>query len=85
MGLLDCFLKNKKPKNSASIARERLQILVAHEGGRSNISYLPKMKNELIEVIRKYVQVDDRAISVNLEQQGNDEVLEVNIVLPDNV
>ncbi len=83
MGLLDCFLKRKTQKNSASIARERLQILVAHEGGRDNSHYLPQMKDELIAVIRKYVEVKDKSISVNLEQHGQDEVLEVNIILPE--
>ena len=84
MGLLDCFLKRNKQRNSASIARERLQILVAHEGGRRNASFLPKMKEELIAVIRKYVEVQDSDITVNLEQNGKDEILEVNIVLPDD-
>jgi len=84
MGLLDCFLKRKKEPNSASIAKERLQILVAHEGGRRSASFLPEMKEELIAVVRKYVTVQDDDISVNLERNGEDEILEVNIVLPDD-
>lgn len=83
MSLLDYFIKNKP--SSASIAKERLQILVAHERSYKNQpSYLPKLQKELLAVIRKYVNVDKDAISVNYEHDDNQETLEVNIVLPEN-
>lgn len=82
MSLLDYFRKSK-PK-SAAIAKERLQILVAHERtARNRPSYLPQLQRELLDVIRKYVNVDQDAISVNFEQDENQETLELNIVLPD--
>jgi cell division topological specificity factor len=82
MSLLDYF-RLSKPK-TASLAKERLQILVAHERrSRSQPSYLPQLQKELLEVIRKYVNVDQDAISVNFEQDENQETLELNIVLPD--
>ncbi|MGR9044747.1 MAG: cell division topological specificity factor MinE [Gammaproteobacteria bacterium] len=82
MSLLDYF-RTTKP-NTASVAKERLQILVAHErSSRNRPSYLPKLQQELLEVIRKYVNVDQDAISVNFEQDDDQEILELNIVLPD--
>ena len=82
MSLLDYF-RASKPK-SATIAKERLQILVAHERtARNRPSYLPELQKELLEVIRKYVNVDQEAISVKFEQDDNQETLELNIVLPD--
>jgi len=82
MSLLDYFRSSKT--NSASLAKERLQILVAHErSNRNRPSYLPELQRELLAVIRKYVNVNDDAISVNFEQEGNQETLELNIVLPD--
>ena len=82
MSLLDYF-RSSKP-NTASFAKERLQILVAHErSSRNQPSYLPKLQQELLEVIRKYVKVEENAITVNFEQDGNQETLELNIVLPD--
>lgn len=82
MSLLDYF-RTTKP-SSASIAKERLQILVAHErSSRTQPSYLPQLQKELLEVIRKYVNVEQDAISVNFEQDDDQEVLELNIVLPD--
>jgi cell division topological specificity factor len=82
MGLMDLFRASRK--GSASVAKERLQILVAHDRSeRNRPSYLPKLQREILEVIRKYVQVDQDAISVNLEQNEHQEILELNIVLPE--
>lgn len=82
MSLLSYF-KSSKPK-SASVAKQRLQILVAHErASRNQPSYVPRLEQELLSVIRKYVEVDQDAITVKFEQDGNQETLEVNVVLPD--
>ncbi len=82
MSLLDYFRISKV--STASVAKERLQILVAHErSSRNQPSYLPQLQKELLEVIRKYINVGQDAISVNFEQDENQETLEVNIVLPD--
>jgi cell division topological specificity factor len=84
MSLLDYFRANKV--GSASIAKERLQILVAHERSamsRCQPSYLPQLQKELLEVIQKYINVGQDAITVNIEQDDNQEILELNIVLPD--
>jgi len=81
MRLLDLFRKNREP--SASIAKERLQILVAHERlERNSPSYLPKLKQDLMKVICKYVAVDQSAIQVKLGRDGNNDILELNIQLP---
>jgi len=83
MGLLDMF-RASRPKGSASVAKERLQILVAHDRtARNQPSYLPELQKEILAVIRKYVEVDMNAVSVNYEQEETHEVLELNIVLPD--
>lgn len=83
MSLLNYF-RTSKPK-SAAIAKERLQILVAHErSSRNQPSYLPQLQKELLAVVQKYVNVDQDAISISFEQDDNQEVLELNIVLPEN-
>jgi cell division topological specificity factor len=82
MSLLDYF-KTAKP-SSAAIAKERLQILVAHErSSRHQPLYLPQLKKELMEVIQRYFKVSEETISVSLEQDDEREVLELNIILPD--
>lgn len=86
MGLLDYFRSAAgAQKGSASVAKERLQILVAHDrAARDRPSYLPKLQQEILMVIRKYVEVDTDAVSVTYEQEETHEILELNIVLPDS-
>ncbi len=82
MSLLDYFRSSKT--SSASLAKERLQILVAYErASDSQPSYLPELQKELLAVIQKYVNVNQDAMTINLEQNDNRETLELNIVLPD--
>ncbi len=83
MGLLNYF-KSKKSTNSASVARERLQILVAHDrAGRDAPSYLPQLQRDILKVLRKYVAVEPGAVNVNVEHDEHHEILELNIVLPE--
>lgn len=82
MALLS-FLFNTKPK-SASAAKERLQIIIASErSGRGGYDFLPALREELIAVIAKYTKVNPADIKVSLDKQGNLEVLDVNVILPD--
>jgi len=77
------FLLGEK-KSSASVAKERLQIILAHErsGRNSTPDYLPQLQQELLAVISKYVKIDLNDIKVNLERQDNFEILEVKIEMP---
>ena len=78
------FLRVRKKAPTASIAKERLQIIVAHERGqRDEPDYLPALQKELVEVIRKYVNIDHEQVQVALENQGSCSILELNITLPD--
>ena len=84
MSLLDRIFRNR-PKNiaSASLAKERLQIIVSHERRTENdTDFLPKLQRELVEVIAKYVAIDQDQVKVELERSGNCSILELNITLP---
>jgi cell division topological specificity factor len=84
MGILDYLLKKNKPAASAATAKERLQIIVAHERStRGQPDYLPLMQREIIEVIRKYVEIEHDQVSVQLDNADDCSVLELNITLPD--
>ena len=80
---LSFFLGEKK--TTANVAKERLQIILAHErSGRSHQpDYLPALQRDLIAVIAKYIDINPDDIKVNLERQDNLDVLEVKIELPD--
>lgn len=69
---------------TASVAKERLQIIISHERSqRSTPDYLPKLQDEILAVIAKYVNIKRDQVSVNLERTGDSAVLELNITMPD--
>ncbi len=82
MAFFDYF--RKAPK-SATLAKDRLSIIVAREraGTRSGVDYLPQLQQELLAVIARYEKIDLGHVTVNLDKSGGCEVLELNIVLPD--
>lgn len=85
MSFLSFLLKEKK--QTAGVAKERLQIILAHERAGRNASapdYLEALQRDLIAVISKYVAIHPEDIRVNLERQESLEVLEVKIELPES-
>ena len=77
------FLMGQK-KNTANVAKERLQIILARErGGNDSPDFLPQLQQELLAVISKYVKINPEDLKVHLERQDNLEVLEVKIELPE--
>ena len=84
MSLLSMLLGEKK--KTASVAKERLQIILAHErgarGGRRP-DYLPALQRELVAVISKYMSIRPDDIRVNVERQDDLEVLDIKIELPE--
>ncbi|HEV7270137.1 cell division topological specificity factor MinE [Pseudoxanthomonas sp.] len=81
MGLFD-FLKAKK--TTAETAKNRLQIIIAQErSSRGAPDYLPLLRRELLEVIRKYVNVDVDAVKVDLIKDGDHDVLDISVALPE--
>lgn len=82
MSIFDIFGKDKEPK-SASVAKERLKVIVAHERRARNApDYLPALQNDIMAVIRKYVEIDPEQLQIDLNEEGNFSVLEVNVNLP---
>jgi cell division topological specificity factor len=84
MSFFDYF--RKRPK-SASLAKDRLSIIVAREraGGSRNerVDYLPQLQQELLAVIARYEKIDISNVVVSLDRHGGSEVLELNITLPE--
>ncbi|QIB65351.1 cell division topological specificity factor MinE [Kineobactrum salinum] len=82
MSIFDYF-RSKPSTSSAVTARERLQVIVAHQRGQRNQpDYLPRMQQEILEVIRKYVPVEPEDVQVQVDESGNCSVLELNVTLP---
>lgn len=68
-----------KKKNSANVAKDRLTIMLAHERVDCKLPYLDDLRNDLIDVIKKYTSVDDVKITSHNNQSVD--MLEVEIVL----
>lgn len=85
MSIFNFFRKNTPP-TTASIAKERLQIIVQHQrGNQDTTDFMPKLQKELIEVISRYVNIDPSQVVVALERNDQRSVLELNITMPDAV
>ena len=85
MKWLTSLFASKAQDQSANIAKERLQVIFAHERARANSpDYLPKMQKEITEVICKYVKIDSDQVAVEFEQKGDRSILELNITLPED-
>lgn len=68
---------------SAPTARERLQVLLAHE--RASVGHsdlVAKLREEILAVIAKHVQVDGDKVSVKMDRGENVSTLEVDIEIP---
>jgi cell division topological specificity factor len=84
MRWLDLFRAARKPAPaSAASAKERLQIVLAHERiGRTREDFLPKLQQELVAVVARYVAIDPNKVAVNLDRGGDMSTLEIEIELP---
>jgi len=79
------FFRSNKDDASAKVAKDRLQVLIAHQRtGREGPDYLPMLKQDILDVIKKYVAVGDDAVSVQLDSQDDCDVLELNITLSED-
>jgi len=79
------FFRSRGDDQSAKVAKDRLQVLIAHERTNRNApDYLPMLKRDLLNVIKKYVSVGDDQVSVQLDSQDEFDILELNITLPED-
>lgn len=84
MSLFD-YLLGQSRKKTAKQAKDRLQILLAHERSQAKApDYLPRMREEILAVIAKYVEIDEENLQISLDEDNGFEVLELNLVLPEN-
>jgi cell division topological specificity factor len=84
MAFLDYFRKSPKP---AAVAKDRLSVIVARERAATRGSgpdYLPALQQELLAVLAKYEIINLENVSVKLDRDGDFDVLELNIVLPED-
>ncbi len=84
--MLSRLFKKRKKVTSASIAKERLQIIVAHERNKNmdgQPDFLLALQQDILEVVRKYISINSDQIKVAMDKEDGCDVLELNIVLLD--
>ncbi len=78
-GIINFFKKSVKKEekqlsnNSKSAAKERLHLVLMQDRANVSADFLELMKQEIIEVIKKYIEVDEEAIDVRLTNQSNED------------
>ena len=65
--------KSEKTSNSKDAAKERLHLVLMQDRANISADFLALMKQEIIEVIKKYIDVDENAIDVRLTNKSNDD------------
>ena len=72
-------------KATANVAKERLQIIISHERSKRNErpDFLPSLQQEIVDVIAKYIPIDKEQVKIQLDQSGDNAVLELNVIMPD--
>ncbi|WP_428487031.1 cell division topological specificity factor MinE [Rhodopila sp.] len=81
MNLLDVFRK----RSTAPIARDRLQILLAHERsviGSSDL--MATLREEILQVIGRHVSVDQDAVQIKMDRGAKVSMLEIDVEVPLN-
>jgi cell division topological specificity factor len=84
MKILRLFSSRPAPPATAPIARERLQILLAHERGitRGQPDLLMQLREEILAVVSRHVALDPEKVVVRMERGRTVSTLEVDIELP---
>ena len=79
------FSAKPQSSNTASIAKERLQIVVSHHRKSRNLpDFVKHLEKDILEVLQKYVQVDSRQVQVNLEHDSDESKLELNVTFQES-
>lgn len=72
-------LFNRESMNSKDIARERLRLVLVHDRTDSSPELLNALKEDLIKVIREYMDIDEDALVVDLANEQDSVALIANI------
>jgi cell division topological specificity factor len=79
LDIMKGIFNNKEDVSSKDVAKERLRLVLVHDRIGVSPEIIEEMKEELIEVISKYLDIDDERIDMDLERQDNSVALIANI------
>lgn len=81
MALLDVLSRifSKDNMSSKDVAKERLRLVLVHDRSTISPEYLNLLKEDLLKVIREYLEIDEEALQVNLANEDASFALVANI------
>ncbi len=80
---MNLFRLFSRTQSSAPAARERLQVLLAHERAAVGDSDLvTKLRDEILRAISKHMKIDEEKVSVKMERGAQVSTLAVDIEIP---
>lgn len=68
MGIMDIF----KKKPSGNVAKERLKLLLVSDRANCSPEIMELIKNDIIEVIKKYMEIDCEGLDIQITQTESD-------------
>lgn len=71
-----------KRKNSGNVARERLKQLLFHDRMSLSVDLSEKIHKDLIRCVSKYVEIDEKAVSINFEKNKDTQDFVIRAILP---
>ena len=81
MNFLEWF-KSPEKKSSANIARERLQIIIAHQSENSQL--IKKLEHDIIKVMSKYFpKIEEDQVNIQLDRNDDHSVLQLDLTIPE--
>lgn len=88
MAIISNFLKifkKEAAESSAGTAKERLKIIIASSKNDSDFSFVPKLEKEILELIKKYVEIEENDVDMKVEVDDDTgfKMLELNVNLPE--
>jgi len=63
----------KKEENSKNVAKERLKLVLIHDKANVSPQFLEMLKGELIKVIKKYMEIDEETLDIQLTKTKSDD------------
>jgi cell division topological specificity factor len=80
---LDRVLGQKQ--HSADQAKQRLKLVLIHDRTDFAPGQMEKLKNELLQVISKYIEIDPTSVNISMMQEGREQRLVADIALKPTV
>lgn len=77
-------LFQRERATSASAAKERLQIILAHERTlRGQPEFLPRLQQDILDVVKRYIAINSDQVRVEMDHHDMMSILEINVALPE--